>query len=100
VIGLSDFKGFDNDDFDYFINQIDDYKPIIKDKIEKFGCKVFGELKDEIKSIYSEKYTGNIPKSPEAIWFGIRKDQDKNDAFRHCNFTININSDMISLMQL
>lgn len=95
VMGLSDFKGFDNDDFDYFINKIDDYKPIIKDKFERFGYKVFDELRDEIKSIYSERYLGNVSKNAEQIWFGIRKPQNKNDVFRHCNFTIDMNSDVL-----
>jgi len=96
VIGLSDFTGFNNDDFDYFINRIDDYKPVVKNKIDKFGKGVYGVLSEEIKSIYTDRHLGIAPKNTEAVWFGIRKDQNTKDVFRHCNFTVEINSDAIN----
>ena len=96
VIGLSDFIGFTNDDFDYFINMIDDYKPIVKNKLNQFSNKVYEELSDEIKSMYTDRYIGVFSKYPEGgAWFGIRKDQKSKDPFRHCNFTIEINDDSL-----
>ncbi|MHB8280502.1 MAG: hypothetical protein ACYDIA_23080 [Candidatus Humimicrobiaceae bacterium] len=96
VMGLSDFTGFNNDDFDFFINKIDDYKPIVKNKIEKFTNLVYVSLDKEIKGTYTDRYMGNIPKNPEVIWYGIRKPQNKVYVFRHCNFTISINSEILN----
>lgn len=96
VIGLSDFTGFTNNDFDYFINRIDDYKPIVRNKLEKFSYKVINALSDEIKTIYTDRHIGIIPKKPETIWFGIRKDQKIKDKFKHCNFTIEIDSEALN----
>jgi len=96
VIGLSDFTGFTNDDFDFFINMIKDYKPIVRNKLEKFSNKVIEVLNDEIKNIYIDRHLGMIPKETECIWFGLRKDQKSKDAFKHCNFTIEIDSDALN----
>ena len=96
VIGLSDFTGFNNDDFDFFINKIDDYKPIVKNKIEKFANLVYVSLDREIRDTYIDRYMGNIPKNPEVIWYGIRKTQNKANIFRHCNFTVSINSEILN----
>jgi hypothetical protein len=93
---LSEFTGFNNDDFDFFINKIDDYKPIVKNKIEKFANLVYGSLDHGIRDIYTDKYMGNIPKNPEVIWLGIRKPQNKANIFRHCNFVISINSEILN----
>lgn len=94
VIGLSDFIGFENDDFDYFINGIEDYKPIVKNKLIQFSNKVYDELSDEIKTIYTDRHIGVFSKYPEGgAWFGIRKDQKSKDIFMHCNFTIEIDAD-------
>ena len=95
VIGLSDFTGFNNDDFDFFINNIDDYKPIVKNKIEKFGNLIYESLSPEIKKIYIERYIGNIPKNAENIWFAIRKNQKERDILKHCNFNIKMDSDTL-----
>ena len=96
VIGLSEFNGFTNDDFDFFINVIEDYKPIVRNKLEKFSNKVYEKLDCKIKSIYVDKHIGIILKKPENIWFGIRKDQKTKDIFKHCNFTIEIDSETLS----
>jgi len=95
VIGLSDFTGFNNDDFDFFINRIDDYKPIVKSKLEKFGSKIHSILNDEIKSRYPDKHIGIISKESSGIWYGIRKDQAKVDIFKRCNFTVEIDAESI-----
>ncbi len=95
VIGLSDFIGFNNDDFDFFINNIEDYKPIVRNKFEMFGSLVYESLDPEIRSIYVDRYMGNIPKKPEGMWFGIRKDQKPKDILKHCNFTIEIDADSL-----
>ena len=97
VMGLSDFNGFKKDDFDFFINCIDDYKPVIRNKIEKFGNLVYEQLSAEIKSIYNDRYVGNISKNPQLVWFGIRKDKSIKDVFKHCNFVLEINSDNLKL---
>jgi hypothetical protein len=96
VIGLSDFIGFENDDFDYFINGIDDYKPIVKNKLIQFSNMVYKELDDEIKSVYTDRHIGLFSKHPEGgAWFGIRQDQKEKNIFKHCNFTIEIDADSI-----
>jgi len=96
VIGLSDFIGFENDDFDYFVNGIEDYKPIVKNKLIQFSNMVYEELSNEIKSIYTDRHIGVFSKYPEGgAWFGIRKDQKSKDVFKHCNFTIEIDADSI-----
>ncbi|MBM3712287.1 MAG: hypothetical protein FJW56_02435 [Actinobacteria bacterium] len=97
VIGLSEFTGFSNDDFDFFINNIEDYKPIIRNKIEKFANLVYESLNHEIKSVYIDKHLGIISKNPEVIWFGIRKNQKLKDVFKHCNFTIEIDADALRI---
>ena len=96
VIGLSDFTGFNNDDFDFFINKIDDYKPIIKSKIQKFANLVYMSLDREIRDTYTDRYIGNISKNPGVIWYGIRKPQIKANIYRHCNFTISISSEILN----
>jgi len=96
VIGLTDFTGFNSDDFDFFVNMIEDYKPIVKNKLDKFSKKVYEKLDDEIKSIYDDKHIGIIPKKPESIWFGIRKDQKAKNVFKHCNFTIEMDPESLS----
>jgi hypothetical protein len=96
VVGLSDFVGFENDDFDYFINRIEDYKPIVKNKLDQFSNKIYEELNDEIKSIYTDRHLGVLSKYPEGgAWFAIRKDQKIKDVFKHCNFTIEIDADSV-----
>jgi hypothetical protein len=86
---------FSSDDFDFFISRISDYKPIVKDKLEKFSEAVYESLSNEIKSKYTDKHIGIIPKECEVMWYGIRKDQSKKDIFKHCNFTIEINSESL-----
>jgi hypothetical protein len=95
VIGLSDFIGFNNDDFDFFISNIEDYKPIIRNKIEKFGNLIYESLNPEIKETYVDKHIGKMSKRSEDIWFGIRKDQSIKDVLKHCNFTIEIDADSL-----
>lgn len=95
VIGMSDFNGFVNDDFDFFISYDPEYKPIIKKKLSQFAQKVYAELPMSLQRKYPDIHPGKIiSQDGRWAWIAIRKNQETNDIFKQCNFTAEINRDV------
>lgn len=100
LIGMAPFEGFSEQDFDFFVTSNEDYAPILRAKLQRFGVEVYSRLNLSLKRIYSEgPYVGRIAKKRQArgIWLGIRKPQDTKDALRHCNFTLELGAEALSI---
>jgi hypothetical protein len=93
VIGMASFAGFVDDDFNFFISYDDDYRPLLRNKIEQFGQEVYQGLLPHIRDVYPDFQVANIVKGREAASVNLRKHQEKHDAFKHCNFSIAIRSE-------
>jgi hypothetical protein len=94
---MTNFVGFTAYDFDYFVSPDDQYKPILKTKLQAFGGAVYARLPGELRIIYNEgPDLGQFKAgSGRGGVLRLRKEQTGN-AFDHCNFTIEINESGLS----
>ncbi|MFH1455767.1 MAG: hypothetical protein ABIF40_02350 [archaeon] len=96
VNALTQFNGFKDEDFNYFIEPYERYTPILKNKLEKLSDLSFSRLNKNIRKKYSKIKTGNISKSYDELkcaWVAIKKSEKKKDVFKHCNFSLELNRD-------
>ncbi|MBU0459660.1 MAG: hypothetical protein KJ771_02525 [Nanoarchaeota archaeon] len=95
VATLTNFNGFRQDDFDFFVNYNKYYLPIIKMKMQTLADEIKSNLPVELNEFKDIK-VGNIPKKIPAYysaWVAIRRKSRHNDSFGQCNFTLQISSD-------
>jgi len=96
-VGMAEFTNFKQTDFDYFIEQPPDYRPVIKNKLEEFARIVHEtSLPPVIQEQYSRRYLGQ--EATDHLWLIVGKaDQDEaKDLFKHCNLEVSIDSESIN----
>lgn len=99
VIVMTEFNGFRNDDFDFWIDYNVNYVPILKNKIGALASAIKERLPAEIKNKYSNIKIGNISSGAQDerhAWVAIKK-PDNIDIFHQCNFTIEVSKDSLNI---
>lgn len=101
AIAVIDFNGFNEDDFNYFIDVNKYYSPILKNKLRQISSLAKNKMPKKISKKYSEIKVGNLPKSDLEIirgaWVGIKVPEKIEDPLKHCNFTLEINRNSFSV---
>ncbi|MBI2573578.1 hypothetical protein HYV86_06960 [Candidatus Woesearchaeota archaeon] len=96
VVTLTEFNGFRDDDFDFFVDYNKYYLPILKKKMESLAESV----KDCVAG-YQNVFVGNIPKiitKDTTSWVAIQKENvPEGQSFQQCNFTLEINSSVFKI---
>ncbi len=91
VVTLTEFNGFREEDFEFFIEYDKHYLPILKKQIESLADAIKKEVPHGLVKV------GNIPKDitkETTAWVAIQqKDLPKRKLFQQCNFTLQIGSD-------
>ena len=99
VIVMTEFAGFRNEDFDFFLDYNKDYARILKRKLKMLADAIKSQLPPELK-YYSEIKTGKIHQATgyyTKAWVAIKKPEDKKDITNQCNFTVDISSAELSI---
>lgn len=99
VTAMTPFTGFTRYDFDFFVGDEEDYRPILRKKLKEFGEMVYEALPEYVRARYDEgPYLGRVAASGEdrGAWLGLRKVQSQKDPLRHCNFTIELDDSVLS----
>lgn len=92
VIVMTEFSGFKDEDFDFWITQNIHYIPILRNKLQSLATIIKRELPVKLKK-YSYVKAGNISKSTHDerfAWVAIKKPENKKDILNQCNFTIEV----------
>ena len=92
VIVMTEFSGFKDEDFDFWISPDPQYVPILKNKLEALANSIRKELPQKLAK-YSYVRRGNVSKSEQDeryAWVAIKKPEDRSDIFNQCNFTIEV----------
>jgi|ERR1035437_2124953 hypothetical protein len=100
VIVMTDFNGFKDEDFDFWINLDRHYVPILKKKLKALTKSIREELPANVRKKYSQIKPGNISKSPNdersaSAWVAIKKQDDNKDVLNQCNFTIELSKNSL-----
>lgn len=100
VVALTEFNGFREEDFDFFVDYNKYYLPILKKKIDSLAETVKQNLPTEL-SEYQRSFVGNMPKDMKpdnSIWVAIQKNREpKGDSFLQNNFTLQIDRDGLQI---
>jgi hypothetical protein len=100
VIVMTEFSGFKDEDFDFWIPPMDNhYIPILKSKLESLATSIRKELPVELNK-YSYVRVGNISKSKHderSAWVVIKKPDNKKDILNQCNFTIEVSKNSLEI---
>ncbi len=100
VVALTEFNGFREEDFDFFVDYNRYYLPILKKKIDSLAETVKQNLPTEL-SEYQQSFVGNMPKDMKpdnSIWVAIQKNREpKGDSFLQNNFTLQIDRDGLQI---
>lgn len=93
VIGVSNFQGFKNSDFDFFLTYDDnmDYKPVVKKKLKDFADLVHGCLPQTLQKAYPDTHPGRFTR--EEFWIAFRKAPALKSPFGHCNLNLEIGAE-------
>ena len=99
MIGLAPFAGFNEQDFDYFVRPADEYGALLKEKLRRFITEVHNRLPTEFQDAYPEVYVGRVSNKGDdrGMWSGFRFDQQLDDPFKHCNVTLELDSEGLSI---
>jgi len=98
-IVMTEFCGFRNDDFDFWIDYNQEYVPILKNKMSALAKAIMENLPERVKNIYSFIRVGNIAQTvrdERHAWVAIKKPAG-NDIFNQCNFTIEVSKDDLNI---
>lgn len=93
VVVLTEFNGFRDEDFDFWVHRDPFYIPFLKRKLDALAEMIKQDLPANIKRVYSETKIGNIARRAEDqrhAWVAIKKPGDKKDVFNQCNFTLEV----------
>jgi len=99
VIVMTEFSGFKDEDFDFWITLNTHYIPILRNKLESLASSIRQELPDKLRK-YSYVKPGNISKvvqDERSAWVAIKKPADKKDIFNQCNFTIEVSKSSLDI---
>lgn len=93
VVVMTEFSGFKDADFDFWIDQNLYHKQILRNKLAAFATIIKEKLPKDIGTEYSKVQSGNISNSgkDERAWVAIKRPKaDGRDKFNQCDFTIEI----------
>jgi hypothetical protein len=93
VVVMTEFNGFKDSDFDFWIDPNPYYVPILRKKLEALANIIKEKLPEEIGSEYSFIKPGKISRSGKDerfAWVAIKRPKDDKDVFNQCNFTIEV----------
>jgi|SRR3989344_455069 len=96
VVTLTDFNGFREEDFEFFIEYNKHYLPILKKKMESLAQSIKNEL-----STYGNVIVGNMPKiitKETTAWVAIQQNNlPEGQSFQQCNFTLQVGRDSFTI---
>ncbi|MCK9573863.1 MAG: hypothetical protein M0R20_05670 [Candidatus Omnitrophica bacterium] len=99
VIVMTEFSGFKDEDFDFWVTPNVHYIPILKNKLESLAKSIRQNLPPQLKR-YSYVRAGNISRSAQDdrfAWVAIKKPEDKKDILNQCNFTIEVSKSSLEI---
>jgi hypothetical protein len=99
VIVMTEFSGFKDEDFDFWITLDKHYIPILKNKLESLATSIKKELPSELNQ-YSYIRVGNISQSKSderSAWVVIKKPDNAKDMLNQCNFGIAVSKGALSI---
>lgn len=96
VVVMTEFSGFKNEDFDFWIDFNPYYVEFLKNKLKALAQIIKNELPKEIKA-YSEIKSGNVSEKGISAWVAIKKPEDKGGIFHQCNFTIEVSKNSLDI---
>ncbi|MDD4894185.1 MAG: hypothetical protein PHW54_02600 [Candidatus Omnitrophica bacterium] len=100
VIVMTEFSGFNDADFDYWIDPNPYYRPILKKKLEALATIIRERLPKSIGSEYSFIKPGKIShklSDDRRAWVAIKKPKNNKDIFNQCNFTIEVSKNSLEI---
>jgi hypothetical protein len=99
VIVMTEFTGFKDEDFDFWVSPDTAYIPILKNKLESLANSIRQDLPKAL-SKYSYIRRGNISRLEQderSAWVAIKKPENKRDIFNQCNFTIELSKSSLDI---
>ncbi|MCF7908167.1 MAG: hypothetical protein K9L86_04770 [Candidatus Omnitrophica bacterium] len=100
VVVMTEFNGFKDSDFDFWIDPNPYYVPILRKKLKALANIIKEKLPKEIGSEYSFIKPGNISRSGKDerfAWVAIKRPKDGKDVFNQCNFTIEVSKSCLDI---
>lgn len=100
VIVMTDFYGFKDADFDFWVDPNPNYVPILKKKLQAFANIIKANLPKDIAKEYSFIKPGNVSRNTRDdrfAWVAIKRPQNKRDVFNQCNFTIEVSKSSLDI---
>jgi hypothetical protein len=100
VVVMTEFNGFKNSDFDFWVDPNPYYVPILKKKLEALATIIKEKLPKDIGAEYSFIKPGNISRSGKDerfAWVAIKRPKDGKDIFNQCNFTIEVSKSCLDI---
>lgn len=99
VVVMTEFSGFKNEDFDFWIDPNPYYVPILRKKLQSLANIIKEKLPKGIRNKYSFIKAGNISRDGEdgrCAWVAIKKPKNR-DRFNQCNFTIEVSKSSLDI---
>lgn len=100
VVVMTEFNGFKNSDFDFWVDPNPYYVPILRKKLEALATIIKEKLPKDIGQEYSFIKPGNIARSGKDerfAWVAIKRPKDGKDIFNQCNFTIEVSKSCLDI---
>jgi len=100
VVVMTEFSGFKDEDFDFWVDTNPYYVPILKRKLKAFAEIIKCNLPKEIAKVYSDLKIGNIStqvKDERFAWVAIKKPENRKDIFNQCNFTLEVSKQSLDI---
>ncbi len=100
VVVMTEFNGFKNSDFDFWVDPNPYYVPILRKKLEALATIIKEKLPRDIGQEYSFIKPGNISrtgKDERFAWVAIKRPKDGKDIFNQCNFTIEVSKSCLDI---
>ena len=73
---LAPFRGFRDEDFDFFNSPVPELRPIVKNRLAGLGEKVFALLTDSEREAIGEVHVGQIGEGADHAWLDTQHRQD------------------------
>lgn len=93
VVVMTEFTGFKDEDFGFWVDKNPYYVPILKRKLEALAEIIKDNLPKTISRVYSITKVGNVStsvKDERFAWVAIKKPENRHDIFNQCNFTLEV----------
>lgn len=99
VVVMTEFNGFKNEDFDFWLDPNPYYVPILRKKLEALAGIIKDKLPKAIRA-YNFVQVGYVSKSGKderSAWVAIKKPKNEKDVFNQCNFTIEVSKNGLEI---